>query len=371
MKIKQPSISVVYSYRDRSVDRLIKSVESIRQFRAAVNVKFIVVDYGSSQEYKLALNSICSTSEICVIRTETQGRPWSRAIAMNIGVIAAKTDIFISTDIDMVFDFDVISEVLASIQRKSKVHCRPYWLPPSGDKEKALLGDFEQLGGMMAMYVDDFISIGGFNEQIKFWGAEDTELNIRAGMFGVETKWLHENFRMYHVWHQVSHGFYDVRPIPSVIEDQTLIIRTIIGEYGLKEINSLKNGLILKPINRPLLKLLQCENNGFFECFSGPINYELINEIVLKLKSGKLVYLETGSRIRHDKFTKNKIGSLLAKILSKLNRILVYAGLFFGLWKNDGHDWIFLLINELDVLIEDYYWDFDNGCYFYPIGYKN
>lgn len=219
MKIVLPDVTIVYSFRDKPVERLIDSVASIRQYEAGKNSKFIVVDYGSTEEYRLLLNSACEAADIEVIRSETEGRPWSRAIAMNIGIYAATTDIFISTDIDMIFDFDVVSNVLDVLQNKTKIHCRPYWLPPSNKKSVARLGDYGQLGGLLGMYRDDFISIGGFNERIKFWGAEDTELDLRAQRHGYVTRWLSKELKMYHVWHPVSHGFCDIRPVPSIFED--------------------------------------------------------------------------------------------------------------------------------------------------------
>lgn len=359
-------VTVVYSFRDKPVERLLNSVASIRQFETGRKSTFIVVDYGSTEKYRLLLNAACDSAGIEVIRSETEGRPWSRAIAMNIGILAAKTDIFISTDIDMIFDFDVVSEVLKSVVRKTKVHCRPYWLPSSGKKNKAWLGDHAQLGGLLAMYRDDFISLGCFNERIKFWGAEDTELDIRAREYGYVTRWLPEEFNMYHVWHPVSHGFCDIRPIPSIIEDEILVLRTLVRDKDPIDCDTYQQGVPLEFEDRPMLSLLRnCEFEKI-RTYSNPINYEVINEVIDDLKSGQVVFVKTGPRIKYGVCGNGAVGGFLIRLFQKIDRVLGRVGFQFGLKKNAGQDWIFLLIEELQPLIEDYYWDFNYGCYFYP-----
>lgn len=359
-------VTIVYSFRDKPVGRLINSVDSIRQYVAGRNSKFIVVDYGSTEKYRQLLNSACEAAGIEVIRSETEGRPWSRAIAMNIGILAAKTDIFISTDIDMIFDFDVISEVLGSVERKVKVHCRPYWLPPSGNKKKGWLDGKSALGACMAMYVGDYKSIGGFNERIKFWGAEDSEFDLRARKLGYVTRWLPENLKMYHVWHPVSHGFCDIRPIPSIIEDQTLMLRTLVRDKDPIDCDTYQQGVPLKFEDRPILNFLRNYEFEKIRTFSQPINYKLINQVIDDLKVGRVVFVKTGSRIKYEICGNGVVGWFLIRFFHKIDRVLGRVGFHFGLKKNAGQDWIFLLIQELQPLIEDYYWDFTHGCYFYP-----
>lgn len=365
------NVTVVYSFRDKPVERLLNSVASIRQYEAGRNSAFIVVDYGSTEKYRLLLNTACDSAGIEVVRSETEGRPWSRGIAMNIGVLAAKTDIFISTDIDMIFDFDVVSEVLKSVDRKTKVHCRPYWLPPSNRKNHARLGDYAQLGGLLAMYRHDFISLGCFNGHIKFWGAEDSELDLRARKRGYVTRWLPEEFRMYHVWHPVSHGFCDVRPIPSIIEDQTLMLRTLVRDKDPADSDTYQKGVPLKLEERPLLNILRdCEIEKI-RTYSQPISYELIGQVIDDLKNDHVVFVATGPRIRWETFGNGAVSALLVRVFWRIDRVLGHFGFQFGLKKNAGQDWIFLLIEELQPVIEDYYWDFNRGCYFYPRGYEN
>lgn len=53
------SITVVYSFRDKPVERLLKSVRSMRGPKNAYNVKFIVVAYGSSEPVMRQLRDAC------------------------------------------------------------------------------------------------------------------------------------------------------------------------------------------------------------------------------------------------------------------------------------------------------------------------
>ena len=315
--------TVVYTFRDKPVSRLIDSVNSIRRFPSGNKTQIVVVDYGSKEIYRSALEISCKDHDIKVIRSETQGLPWSRGIAMNIGILAVETDIFISTDIDMIYEFDIVAEVCENLQKRSKLHCDTYWLPPSGNRRKAVVhGAGHHYGGCMAMYVDDFKFIGCFNEQIEFWGAEDIELEFKSLRAGLSTNWLSSNNRMYHVWHKVSHGFGDIRPLLSICNDNLACIRALVplSEPDVKKAQGC--GKILTADDRPLVQLIQTKNLKNFKVFSGEFNEKLLTEIIKCLAAGDVAFIKTGPRTFYEKYSHHPLTIILFKFFSRIDCLL-------------------------------------------------
>lgn len=361
-----PEITVVYSFRDRSVERLLESVASIRRFEHGTDVNFLVSDYGSKDPYRMKLEKACKTEGIQLIRSETEGYPWNKSIAMNSAISAVETDLFLSTDVDMIFESDIVSEVVRVIGLKKKIHCRPYWLPPSGDRKKSWLGDFKQLGGMMAMYVNDFKLLGGYNEQFQFWGDEDTELEYRARKSGFETIWLPESVKMYHLWHPVSHGIFDQRPDPMRFRIRSLLIKAAVQHAEEEEIKSAELGSLLKEGDRPILKWLENKARSADREFSEPITPDVVNQIAEALTKGEVVFVKTAAQTPILRLKRSSISYYFGWFFSKLNRFIKRFGIEIRPSVNEQNNWIFLLLEELKHLIGDLYWDLESGCFLYP-----
>lgn len=356
-------VSIVYAIRDRPVSRLINSVNSIRISSSGYKIHFIAVDYGSNSINRDLIKRACIKHKIRLIRTETEGHIWSRSIAMNIGIKSIKTDIFISTDIDMLYNSDLIYNILNRLNQNDIIYCRPRWLPPSGNFSKAILGDFKQLGGMLAMHFKDFNRLGGFNESINFWGFEDVELNLRAKNMGFVIKWLPESFKMFHVWHPVSYGICDSRPIPSIYNDNYLIANSLLS-FDKKLIDLANNniGKVLNISERPILDILTKEEFKTWKTIHCESFAELATEIIHELIKGNELYFHTGSRIKFLQCRDIRI----EKIIKVFNAILKKIGFELKPILNPKHDWVYIILDTLKPIIGDYYWDFDSGCYFYP-----
>ena len=79
-------VTVIYSIRDRDPERLRNSIKSLRK-NTVEEISFVVVDYGSSAYYAGKIYCICKDEGAQYVRAESQGLPWSRSHALNIGVM--------------------------------------------------------------------------------------------------------------------------------------------------------------------------------------------------------------------------------------------------------------------------------------------
>lgn len=366
-------ITVIYSFRDKDPQRLIDSISSIRRHSANKDCHFLVIDYGSKDGQEL--ESLSKNNAFEVLRTETEGLPWSRAKALNIGVKSIKSKIFITTDIDMIFDFDVLEEVLKVIKPGVKIHCLPQWLPSSGSKKHAKEGDKSSLGGLMSMYKEDFLKLGGFNEEITFWGSEDNEFDIYAINNGFQKVWIDKRFKMYHVWHAVSHGSCDSRPEALSWKHSKIKLLTHFNSSPRATINNI--GVITTPNERPILKLIK-NNQPFLtlDISKKRLIYMEETRFFLELKKhiekGELFFIKTGPKFKLNICDQKLRSRLIVKIISYLNILLSQIGICIKFKTSRSQSLIFLMLENLvNNQIRDYYWDYNNGIFILPEKFIN
>jgi len=143
-------VTVLYTIRNRNPLRVLLSINSLR-YNSSIKFSALIVDYGSNDIYRKKLVEICKENKMDLICVNSEGLPWNKSIALNIGLKNIKTKYTVQTDIDMVFTDDILKTCLDLYSSKTKIHCRPLWLNKKGDIKKAIIGDFGQVGGFQFM----------------------------------------------------------------------------------------------------------------------------------------------------------------------------------------------------------------------------
>lgn len=343
---KNVQVSVVYPMRDRDPERLIMSVKSLALY-SSIGFEVIAVDYGSKEKQAGVLKTIASKYGIKLIRTETQGQPWSRSKALNIGIKNATSDVIVTTDMDMVFMDDILGTAYSQLVAGNVIHCRPWWLTETGNIADAWLGDKNQLGGFQMIYKDEITKLSGFNENISYWGAEDLELDKRMFRSGINTIWLDEKVKMYHMWHPTDYGVYDLRPLSSWFDsNRELMAAQNSGEYHNPDF-----GKVLERTDRPVLMEVTKKNRE--HVIEVDQNYPAtLDNLVGIGRRHKALYLNFGPRIFAD--TRNYSPALV-----NMDKHLSIYGLELKVKKTTNFDFFYLSLPELekggmvDYFIED------------------
>jgi glycosyltransferase involved in cell wall biosynthesis len=324
-------VTVVYPFRDRDVDRLRVSVNSLYK-HSSVGVSVIVVDFGSSPKYQAEVSKLSEELNFKVIRSETYGRPWSRGTILNIGIRAAETEFIATTDMDMIFDADVLGVSLARYAEDKVMHCRPLWLPENGDADKAYLGNYDQLGGYLFMKKDVFEKMGGFSEAIQFWGLEDTELDKRMKNKVIESVWIDDEVSMYHMWHPLQYGALDLRPVSSWQDSSYVLMSS-------GHVDSLNRewGMPIVIGQRPIIEKID-HDNAFEIEITDYLNQ--IDSMITQSKEHKFVKLNLGQRLpgHSEEFI---------KFMSKLSQDFDTYASEMAVKKNKNIDYLYL---SLDIL---------------------
>lgn len=338
---KDSLVSVVYPFRDREIKRLELSIKSILKF-SSIPTQIVVVDYGSIPEIRDQLVDFCSENKVGLVRVETEGLPWSRSRALNIGIRDVETKYVVTTDIDMLFAGDIIGICSGLSAENNKIHCRPLWLREDGQKSNAWMGDYNQLGGFMFSQKILFDKNGYFNDEIYYWGLEDIEFDKRMETLGIKKIWIDDKVSIYHMWHAPSYGDFDPRPASSWFDSNRELIYTLTNNSTQKNTEKDRSNAL----SRPVLKL---NKDDAFEVKVESYVNQLEGIIALK-ENKKFIYLNLGNRIV------NTNAHAVREKLNYLDNFFNKNGTEISVIKSKNFDYFYLSLSALkEVGLVDYY----------------
>jgi len=161
--------------------------------------------------------------------------PYSRAWAFNVGARAARGEILVFHDNDMLAPVDYAREIVARAKEGYEVINLKRFIFYFGQSDSSRLfatGALETeagmaaimqnaFGGSVAVLRSAFFSIGGFDESFAGWGGEDNELWERAA---TRACWPYGYLPFVHVWHAPqTEKLNTMRPTVSLYEERSAI----------------------------------------------------------------------------------------------------------------------------------------------------
>jgi len=195
-------VTILYTFRNREPARIRQSIESLRSH--GVTAKFMVVDYGSKPDVVSTLKTLAQELVIDLILMDAQGLPWNKCRAINHGVRNIQTTWVATSDIDMVYDCNPFEYCRSRMVSNSAFVMQAWFLDRKGNYRSAQFGGKEHPGGFVLQERRVFDELGGYDENIQYWGSEDWDWFNRMQTFGVNVSWLPESYKFYHIWHPVS-----------------------------------------------------------------------------------------------------------------------------------------------------------------------
>lgn len=358
-------LSVIFGFRDRSVDRVQRCLDSLqKQMESGVEVLFI--DYGSSQKVRKPVEDLLKKYSFArYFYSDSQGWPWSRSKALNIGIRRAQGEFVCTNDIDMVFPSDWIKRVLSLNLNKGNTYYFPTYFLPKGFSDWSALSSYqkevyEQHKGIAIYHKDTLHEIGAYDESYVFWGQEDEDLFYRLEANGNKTHWLNREYVIYHQWHPLSSVSLP-NYLPSCfwgeVQDRMWRQKDVI----LRNDNSW--GAVLTPENRRI--------EDYINDYSKHSKYE---EFDLQpsfhsslMRAVDLFHLsESGTLLVFKNAEYPRGASNLGKVLQKLSWYLeklfnLRSGIHMA--PNLVHNYLYKLIENNSDLIEDYYLNACGGKY--------
>ncbi|MFN3405097.1 MAG: glycosyltransferase family 2 protein [Cytophagaceae bacterium] len=287
-----PFITLIVAYRNREIERVHRFIEGINR-QTYRDFDFIFVDFGSEKQYSGPVKELVTGSGYNYYYIASNGWPWNKSHALNLGIKLAKTEYILTTDIDLIYSPDTLRNMVDQCGPDINLHSRFYFLPKGfngWDKlEDSIPGlevcDYSEQGAMHLVTRKALMDINGFDEFYTFWGYEDIDVNIRLNKYGLKEKWIdHKIAPAFHQWHSKTKklGF-----IPDLKWEQIMI-------YYFKNANIIKRNLardwgkMVTEENRRSLTLLNSKafkKVFYFEKFKLNQKSQFVHDLIDSLNS--------------------------------------------------------------------------------------
>lgn len=206
------SLRACLGFRNWHIEHLRRCLESLSASRLPV----VLVDLGSTVEVFDQVANCAGEirdrgADVRVVRHIHH--EWSRSVALNLASwYAGDVTHFVFTDADMIFPSGWLDAALDAVSFSP----RTLWLTDSRDllehavpsrpyeeSMSAISTPHDRVGEGAAMVVPRqwFRDVHGFDEFYRVWGAEDSDLVVRARWDGLDVDWLPDTF-VAHQYHR-------------------------------------------------------------------------------------------------------------------------------------------------------------------------
>lgn len=320
-------ISYIYPFRNRDLKRIKRSLDSL-VLQDDTDFEVIFVNYGSTQELSLQVQELVEAYPfVSYIYTYTEGTPWNRSKALNVGIKQVRTQYVLTVDIDMIFDshFNALAKSLAQPKQatffkvgylsKNETYANDYFKPESYSNHRAK--------GICLYPLAAITALRGFDEFYNCWGGEDEDFVTRLELNDCKVSFHEEDDLIFHQYHTPYKAqddqvltqdlkyqfvrYYNDAKRKHTLKTQQTVVNTS-GDWGVRVSEATYKALRNIPITRTLtsfrpeidfflnyeLATLPSGNYGFkFAALAEPsrkisLKYILYRIVRLKFKDEKI-----------------------------------------------------------------------------------
>jgi len=218
------SLAFIAGYRDRDMERVKRSLDSLKN-QTCRDFEMILVDYGSSSDCSSAIRSLAGNYNFCrYCYSDTRGWMWNRSAALNTGARHSNREFLFLTDVDIVYPPWFVERLIHNMARDVCLISECFRSPPGFDNWESVTrrGDIPQWSsmkgqGLICVAKKALESVGGLDEQYGFWGPEDKDFVERLNRNLVPEYPLSDLY-CYHQWH--PHVIYE---LPLIVQFNNLV----------------------------------------------------------------------------------------------------------------------------------------------------
>lgn len=201
-------ISIIYPYRNRDLQRIENSLNSLKN-QSIQEFEVFLVDYGSEIDLAQKVENLCNEyGFINYTYHHTQFQPWNKSRALNSVIKNLQSDFCFVADVDLIFHPDFVKKAILLQQPEKTIYFQVGFLSPDEKTEGKSFDEFSnfrkstsEATGLSLFPLKVLKELRGFDEFYHFWGAEDTDLHIRLRNAGYEVEYYDKELLMLHQWH--------------------------------------------------------------------------------------------------------------------------------------------------------------------------
>jgi len=234
-------ITIIYTFRNRGLDRIIRSLESLDSQRNK-DFNVIFVDYGSDLEIASKIEEIVKGFSFCkYVYTYSLKQPWCKARAINIALKMVETDFVFTADIDMIFHPKFIDTLNQLKSSEKAIFFKVGFLSKEESKIRKEFDLYqpefysrEGATGLSLFPTKTIKELRGIDEFFHFWGAEDENIHMRFENAGYKSEFYQEETLLLHQWHQTYRNSENVKLSKYLRLDNIVPIN---GRYNINATN--------------------------------------------------------------------------------------------------------------------------------------
>jgi N-terminal domain of galactosyltransferase len=202
--------SIIYPYRNRDIQRVKNSLESLQQ-QTNNSFEVYLVNYGSNEIYsKQVKNLLINYSFVNYSYLYTEQQPWNKSKAINSILKNLRTGYFFVADIDMIFHSSFVEKALQLLKNNEAWYFQVGFLNEEESKLSKKFEDYnikfksnKEATGLTMCSVESAKAIRGFDQFYHFWGSEDTDFHVRLKNAGCNVNFYDKDILMLHQWHEI------------------------------------------------------------------------------------------------------------------------------------------------------------------------
>tara|TARA_B100001057_G_C22744608_1_gene909237 strand:- start:143 stop:1225 length:1083 start_codon:yes stop_codon:yes gene_type:complete len=201
-------ITLIFPYRDRDLNRVLRSLKSL-QLQTSKEFEVIWVDYGSKPQIAEAVKKLIGQFEFVTYHyAATQFQPWNKSRALNWIIKQRTTGWGFVADVDMLFHPEFVERTLSLQKDREVTYFKVGFLSEKETQKNAPFMECEiafesthEATGLTLFPFQVLHEIRGFDEFYHFWGAEDTDVHVRLRNLGVPVHFYEKEVLLLHQWH--------------------------------------------------------------------------------------------------------------------------------------------------------------------------
>ncbi len=207
LKIK-PLLTLIYPYRNRDLERLKNSLDSLKN-QTVSDFEVFFVDYGSEEKMAKMAKILCGEFDFVTFNFfSTQFQPWNKSKALNTVIKNVNTDYCFVADVDMIFHPQFVEKTLKFQAKNKTIYFQVGFLKKDEARKVTDFSSYKnyrrsthEATGLSMFPVKILKELRGFDEFYHFWGAEDTDMHVRIRNAGYEVEFYDQEVLMLHQWH--------------------------------------------------------------------------------------------------------------------------------------------------------------------------
>jgi len=203
-------LTLIYPYRNRDLERVKRSLDSLKSQRDS-NFRVAFVDYGSRPQLASEIKKLLGTyAFVTYTYHPVQHQPWNKCKALNSVIKTLEGGYFFVADVDMIFHPDFIARARSMQHPDKAVYFKVGFLSEEETAKNLPFSEYkikfesdEGATGLTLMPVDAVKKLRGFDEFYHFWGSEDTDMHVRLKNSGIPVSFYSEEVLMLHQYHVI------------------------------------------------------------------------------------------------------------------------------------------------------------------------